>query len=35
MESSAGRRKQITPNGELWSAVLSATGQGSLVNEIE
>ncbi len=35
MESSAGRRKQVTPNGELWSAVLSATGQGSLVNEIE
>lgn len=32
MESSAGKRKQVTPNGELWSAVLAATGQGSLVN---
>ncbi len=32
MESSAGKRKQIAPDGELWSAVLSATGQGSLVN---
>ena len=35
MESSAGKRKQVSPNGELWSAVLSATGQGSLVNENE
>jgi 6-phosphofructokinase 1 len=33
MESSAGRRKQISPHGELWSAVLSATGQGSLLND--
>jgi 6-phosphofructokinase 1 len=33
MESSAGKRKHIQPHGELWSAVLSATGQGSLVNE--
>jgi len=32
MESSAGRRKHISPDGELWSAVLAATGQGSLVN---
>jgi 6-phosphofructokinase 1 len=33
MESSAGKRKQILPHGELWSAVLSATGQGSLLND--
>jgi 6-phosphofructokinase 1 len=33
MESSAEKRKQIQPNGELWSAVLSATGQGSLLND--
>jgi 6-phosphofructokinase 1 len=33
MESSAGTRKQILPHGELWSAVLSATGQGSLLND--
>ncbi len=32
MESSAGRRKQVSPDGELWSAVLAATGQGSLKN---
>ncbi len=32
MESSAGRRKQVSPDGELWSAVLAATGQGSLLN---
>ena len=33
MESSAGKRKQVMPDGELWSAVLAATGQGSLKNE--
>jgi 6-phosphofructokinase 1 len=33
MESSAGKRKKIQPHGELWSAVLSATGQGSLLND--
>jgi 6-phosphofructokinase 1 len=33
MESSAGKRKHISPHGELWSAVLSATGQGSLLND--
>jgi 6-phosphofructokinase 1 len=33
MESSAGRRKQVSPDGELWSAVLEATGQGSFINE--
>ncbi|MEJ2154814.1 MAG: ATP-dependent 6-phosphofructokinase [Desulfobacteraceae bacterium] len=32
MESSAGRRKQVDPDGELWSAVLAATGQGSMKN---
>jgi 6-phosphofructokinase 1 len=32
MESSAGKRKQVTPDGELWSAVLEATGQGILMN---
>jgi len=32
MESSAGIRKQVQPEGELWSAVLAATGQGSLKN---
>jgi 6-phosphofructokinase 1 len=33
MESSAGRRKQVSPIGELWSAVLAATGQGALKNQ--
>jgi hypothetical protein len=32
MKSSAGIRKQVQPEGELWSAVLAATGQGSLKN---
>lgn len=32
MESSAGRRKQVSPDGELWSAVLASTGQGTLKN---
>lgn len=32
MTSSAGIRKQVQPDGELWSAVLAATGQGSLKN---
>ena len=32
MELSAGQRKQVSPQGELWSAVLSATGQGNLKN---
>ena len=32
MESSAGQRKQVGPNGELWTAVLAATGQGTLKN---
>ncbi len=33
MESSVNRRKKVSPTGELWSAVLEATGQGSLKNE--
>ena len=33
MESSAGKRKKIQAHGELWSAVLSATGQSSLLND--
>lgn len=32
MSASAGRRKQINPNGRLWQSVLEATGQGSLKN---
>ena len=32
MESSAGRRKQVSPDGELWSAVLEATGQPDFKN---
>lgn len=34
MESSAGRRKQVSPDGELWTAVQAATGQGPLMNDI-
>ncbi len=30
MALSAGQRKQVNPNGKLWSTVLGATGQGSL-----
>jgi 6-phosphofructokinase 1 len=33
MESSAGRRQQVSPDGELWSAVLASTGQGALKNK--
>ena len=32
MAVSAGQRKQVNPNGKLWSTVLEATGQGSLRN---
>ncbi len=32
MELSSGKRKQVLPDGELWSAVLETTGQGSLKN---
>jgi 6-phosphofructokinase 1 len=30
MELSAGKRKQVNPQGELWRGVLAATGQGAL-----
>ena len=33
MHVSAGRRKQIDPNGHIWRSVLGATGQGSLKND--
>ncbi|MEZ4525633.1 MAG: ATP-dependent 6-phosphofructokinase [Desulfobacterales bacterium] len=32
MTASAGRRKQINPQGRLWQSVLEATGQGDLKN---
>ncbi|MCG6893467.1 MAG: ATP-dependent 6-phosphofructokinase [Desulfobacteraceae bacterium] len=32
MAASAGKRKQIYPNGKLWRAVLESTGQGELKN---
>jgi 6-phosphofructokinase 1 len=32
MQASAGRRKQVDPEGKLWRSVLEATGQGSLKN---
>jgi len=34
MESSAGKRKKVNPDGELWLAVLAATGQGPLKNSL-
>ncbi len=34
MALSAGQRKQVNPNGKLWSTVLGATGQGSLKNPV-
>lgn len=33
MSASAGKRKKIDSDGELWLSVLEATGQGSLRNE--
>ncbi|WP_373499706.1 ATP-dependent 6-phosphofructokinase [Desulfococcus sp.] len=33
MAASAGRRKQINPDGRLWQSILDATGQGSLKND--
>jgi 6-phosphofructokinase 1 len=33
MELSSSKRKHVAPDGELWSAVLEATGQGSLKNQ--
>jgi 6-phosphofructokinase 1 len=34
LEATAGKRKQVDPQGKLWLNVLDATGQGSLVNSI-
>jgi 6-phosphofructokinase 1 len=31
--ASAGRRKQIDPDGRLWQSVIEATGQGNLRND--
>jgi 6-phosphofructokinase 1 len=33
MSATAGKRKQVDPNGKLWRSVLEATGQGPLKNE--
>ncbi len=33
MSASAGKRKQVNPEGKLWLSVLSTTGQGSLKND--
>jgi 6-phosphofructokinase 1 len=33
MALSAGKRKQVEPQGKLWSSVLEATGQGLLKND--
>jgi len=33
MEATAGRRKQVRPNGKLWTTVLESTGQPSLKNK--
>lgn len=35
MEAATSRRKQVSPGGELWSAVLEATGQGWMKNPEE
>ncbi len=32
MEATTSKRKQVYPDGDLWAAVLEATGQGSLKN---
>jgi len=32
IDTSAGNRKQVNPNGKLWRTVLESTGQGSLKN---
>ncbi|MBT8340311.1 MAG: ATP-dependent 6-phosphofructokinase [Desulfatitalea sp.] len=32
MEAATSRRKKVSPTGELWSAVMAATGQGTLMN---
>ncbi len=33
IDTSAGKRKQVSPDGKLWQTVLESTGQGSLKNE--
>ncbi len=33
MDASAGKRKQVDPDGKLWLSVLEATGQDSLKND--
>jgi 6-phosphofructokinase 1 len=33
MEATAGRRKQVRPQGKLWTTVLESTGQPALKNE--
>ncbi len=33
MEATAGKRKQVRPNGKLWTTVLESTGQPSLKND--
>jgi 6-phosphofructokinase 1 len=33
MEATAGRRKQVRPQGKLWTTVLESTGQPSLKND--
>ena len=33
MEATVGRRKQVRPNGKLWTTVLESTGQPSLKND--
>jgi 6-phosphofructokinase 1 len=35
MEASVGKRKSVHPKGELWSAVLEATGQEDLLNSAQ
>ncbi|MBW1940293.1 MAG: ATP-dependent 6-phosphofructokinase [Deltaproteobacteria bacterium] len=35
LSSSAGKRKQVDPNGKLWQTVLESTGQGLLKNNID
>ncbi len=32
MHLSVGKRKQVNPNGKIWTTVLESTGQGSMVN---
>ncbi len=32
MHLSVGKRKQINPNGKIWTTVLESTGQGSMIN---